>query len=155
MKPLRRKFSCGHNISTDPKLQLAIRAIDGISVDTLNEEEMEIAAKAIKKGYIYRDGDMLRTAILTIDAADSDRFLAISKNVMKYLDPVAERIAEKVAVFIRNNIPKHCWSDYKYANSLAAQPMFEMIFNSLIEKGMLTIPDGVFCAEGMYMELAR
>ena len=155
MKPLRRKFSCGHNISTDQKLQLAIRALDGISVDTLDEEGMEIAAKAIKKGYIYRDGDVLRTAILTVDAADSDRFLAISKNVMKYLDPVAERIAEKVAVFIRNNIPKHLWSDYKYANSLAAQPMFEMILDSLIEKGMLTIPEEGFSSEGMYMELAR
>jgi hypothetical protein len=74
---------------------------------------------------------------------------------MKYLDPVAERIAEKVAVFIRNNIPKHLWSDYKYANSLAAQPMFEMILNSLMEKGMLTIPEEGFSSEGMYMELAR
>lgn len=155
MKPLRAKFRCGHNISTDSTLQLAIRALDGISVDSLNEDETEIAAKAIKKGYIYRDGDILRTAILTIDAADSDRFFGMSKGVKEYLDPVAEKIAEKVANFIRTNIPKHLWADYKYANALASQPMYEMILNSLIEKGTLTLPECGFGPEGLFMEIAK
>ena len=47
---IQKHFHCGHNISQDPMLLLTIRAIEGLSVDSLSEDEKEIAAKAIEQG---------------------------------------------------------------------------------------------------------
>ena len=65
-KQLRAHFHCGHDISNDEQLQLAIRAIDGLPVTDLDEDEQEIAARAIKQGYLLREGDTLYTRILVM-----------------------------------------------------------------------------------------
>jgi len=61
---IKAHFRCMHNISLDKQLQLTIRAINGLAVEDLTEEEREQAAKAIECGYLYRDGNMLYTKIL-------------------------------------------------------------------------------------------
>lgn len=48
----------------DAKLQLAIKAVEGLDINSLSEEGKEQAAKAIAEGYLYREGDMLYTKIL-------------------------------------------------------------------------------------------
>ena len=42
---IKAHFNCGHDISTDGKLQLAIQAIKGLDVSSLSEEDKEVAAK--------------------------------------------------------------------------------------------------------------
>ena len=42
---IRKHFHCGWNVSNDPQLQLAIRAIDGVQVSSLSGTEKEQAAK--------------------------------------------------------------------------------------------------------------
>jgi hypothetical protein len=44
---IKKHFCCGHNISLDPQLMMTLKAIDGIDVECLSDEEKEIAAKAI------------------------------------------------------------------------------------------------------------
>ena len=69
---IKPHFHCNHNISTDAKLQLALRAIDGLDVASLSEDEKEYAAKAIECGYLFRDGNMLYTKTLTCDMSNYD-----------------------------------------------------------------------------------
>lgn len=61
---IKPHFHCGLNIAAHPQLQLALRAIEGLDVNTLSELEKEHAAKAIECGYLYREGEMLYTKIL-------------------------------------------------------------------------------------------
>ena len=51
---VKAHFRCGHNISRDPQIQLALRAIEGLDVTTLSKIEKEHAAKAIAAAIIRR-----------------------------------------------------------------------------------------------------
>ncbi|MCD7751337.1 MAG: hypothetical protein LUI10_06300 [Lachnospiraceae bacterium] len=53
-KRIEKHFSCGHNLALDQKLLMTLRAIGGLNSDDLTEEELEIAAKAIKCGYLRK-----------------------------------------------------------------------------------------------------
>ncbi len=145
-KKMKPHFHCGHNISTDALLQMAIRAIDGIDVNSLSEKEKECAARAIKKGYILREGDMLYTKILM--CADKD-YRDIS-NRFVYDSPKLSRAVEKMAAFIKKNIPEYLIPEYDLVNSIAAEPTFGRTIETLIERGILTLPEGERGAEGCY-----
>lgn len=67
---IERHFHCGHNISQDPLMMMTINAIGGLAVDTLTEEEKEVAAKAIEAGYLKKEATKLYPKILVIDAKD-------------------------------------------------------------------------------------
>lgn len=45
---IKQHFSCGMNISHEPQMQLAIRAIEGLKISSLSQDEKEQAAKAIE-----------------------------------------------------------------------------------------------------------
>lgn len=106
---IQKHFSCGLNVSDDSQIQLALRAIDGLDVSTLSEADKEYAAKAIKCGYLYRDGDMLYTKILVCSMKDSDRLFEISKGLCKsYFDEDAKIVAEKIAMLIKKKFRNIC-----------------------------------------------
>ena len=136
----------------DPQLQLAIRAIEGISITSLSEIEAEHAAKAIECGYLYRDGDMLYTKILVSNVFDSEKLFSISNGLRDgYFNENAEIVAEKIAELIKKSIPDYLWGEWKYANSLANMPILDAVVECLIEKGVLTPPDNGIGAEGCWM----
>ena len=54
---VKEHFHCGLDVANDTQIQLALRAIDGLAVSDLTEDEQEYAAKAIAQGYLYREGD--------------------------------------------------------------------------------------------------
>ncbi|MHB1151799.1 MAG: RNA polymerase sigma factor [Eubacteriales bacterium] len=57
---IEKHCGCGHNISTDKTLMMTIRVVDGLDVESLSDEDKEIAAKAIECGYIKRADNILR-----------------------------------------------------------------------------------------------
>ena len=149
---IKRRFYYNHNISVDPQLQLAIRAIEGISITSLSEIEAEHAAKAIECGYLYRDGDVLYTKILVSNVFDSEKLFSISNGLRDgYFNENAEIVAEKIAELIKKSIPDYLWGEWKYANSLANMPILDAVVECLIEKGVLTPPDNGIGAEGCWM----
>ncbi len=152
IKRIKKHFSCGHNISKDPLLQLAIRSIDGLDINTLTENEKEHSAKAIECGYLYRDGDMLYTKILACKLEDCDDLFKVSHGLDKgYFDTCAETVAEKLAVLFKKSIPEHLLDEWEHANSLANMPILDAVVEHLIEKGVLTPPENGIGAEGCWM----
>lgn len=153
---IMQHFSCGHNISLDSEIQLAIRAIEGIEISSLSESEKEHAAKATKCGYLYRDGDMLYTKILVNDLSDKDNLFRISNALQNgYFHKDAKIVAEKLAVLIKRSIPDYLWGEWSFANSLASLPILDAVVEYLIEKGVMIPPKDRLGAEGCWMSVKK
>ena len=153
---IKKHFGCGHNISIDPQIQLAIRAIEGIDITSLSEVEKEHAAKAIECGYLYRDGDMLYTKILVSSFSDRNRIFDISNDLKNgYFEADAEIVASKVAELIKKSVPDYLIGEWRFANSLASLPILDSVVECLIEKGVLTPPENGIGAEGCWMSVEK
>ena len=149
-------FHCGHNMSTDPELQLALRAIDGLEISTLTEQEKEHAAKAIECGYLYKDGETLYTKILASDLADKEELFKITAKLYNgYFDTEAEIVAENIAKLIKSSVPEYLLGEWGFANDLANMPVLDAVIESLIEKGIITAPENRIGAEGCWISVAR
>ncbi len=149
---IKEHFHCGLNVSTDGQIQLALRAIGGLPVASLTENEKECAAKAIEQGYIYREGDTLYTKILVCTSADRKRLFHVSGALKNgYFEKDAEAVAEKLAALIKASIPEHLLGEWGFANSLANMPVLDAVVEALIEKGVLTPPENGVGAEGCWM----
>ncbi len=151
MNKLKAHFRCGHDIYRDAVLIMAIRAVEGISVKELDEKGKEIAAKAIECGYLYRDEDMLYTKFLVGRLQDEGRLRDINKGMVSAFEETADRVAEQLAGFIRKNIPEHLMGDYLRVNTLASDLVINYFVDTLVEKGLLTLPSDGIGAEGIWM----
>lgn len=153
---IKKHFSCGLNVSKEPRIQLAISAIDGLYINNLSEKEKEYAAQAIECGYLYRDGDMLYTKILVNKMSDDkDRFTLSNSLQNGYFDSDAEKVAEKIAELIKRSIPEHLYGEWKFANDLASLPILDAVVECLIEKGLLIPPKDGIGAEGCFMSVEK
>ena len=153
---IKPHFHCGLNVSNDPLIQLALRAIEGLNITALSEEEKEHAAKAIECGYLYRDGDMLYTKILVSMLSDRDKMFAISNKLQfGYFDSDAEIVAAKIAELIRASIPDYLLGEWRLANRLASLPILDAVVEYLVEKGVLTPPEDGIGAEGCWMSVEK
>lgn len=148
---IRKHFDCGHNIAMDAELRMAIRAVRGLSVKDLSETEQEVAARAIEQGYLYREEDMLYTKFLVTLEKDCEQEAKITGKLCEFFVEDAEKIAVKIAEFVRKKVPEHLRGDYMHLNFLASLPVLDTLVESLIDKGLLTPPENGIGAEGMWM----
>ena len=153
---VRAHFRCGHDVSRDMQLQLTIRAIEGLEINSLSEQEKEHAAKAIEQGYLYREGNAVYTKILVNKMDEESKLFALSDGLRNgYFETEAEVVAEKLAELIKNALPEYLWGEWKYANTLANLPVLETVVECLIEKGVLTPPENGIGAEGCWMSVKK
>ena len=149
-------FHCDLNIALDPCVQLTIRSIHGLCVDSLTETEKEHAAKGIACGYLYREDNMLYTKILVNQLKDDEKIFDISKKFgIGDFEQEAQSAAAQIADLIRKNVPSHLFLDWKFANELAALPILNDLVEILIEKGVLTPPKEELGAEGCWMSVEK
>ena len=153
---IKKHFHCGLNVSRDPQIQLALRAIDGLDITSLSEAEKEHAAKAIDCGYLYREGDTLYTKILVSALSDRNRVFDISNALQNgYFDADAEIVAAKVAELIKKSVPDYLLGEWRLANNLASMPVLDAVVECLIGKGILTPPEDGIGAEGCWMSVEK
>lgn len=148
-------FHCGHNFSGDQKFQLAVRAIHGLPVNELTEQEREYAAKAVEEGYLFREGETLYTKILVTEGEYDSSERAISYRFGDELAAEAEQIATEVASFIRKNLPAHLLEDYWLVNDLASLTLVDTLIDALVEKGLMTPPENGIGAEGVWINVTK
>ena len=153
---VKEHFHCGLDVANDTQIQLALRAIEGLAVSALTEDEREHAAKAIAQGYLYREGDTLYTKILVCPMKDSERIFDVSNRLTKgYFDRDAEAVAEKLADLIRRSVPDYLLGEWRFANDLASMPILDSVIEVLIQKGILTPPKDRIGAEGCWMYVEK
>ena len=148
-------FHCGLDLARDQKFQLAIRAIHGLHVNDLTEQEREYAAKAVEEGYLFREGDTLYTKILVREGGYDTLDRTVSYRFGDEMAAEAEQVAAEIASFIRKNIPAHLLEDYWLVNSLASMTLTGTLIDALIEKGLMTPPENGVGAEGLWMNVTK
>lgn len=152
---LRPHFHCGHDIANDEKLQLALRAIDGLPVSALSEDEQEQAARAIECGYLMREDDTLYTKILVMERKDAERVYLIDHDLREQIRPIAEEVAEQTAAWLRSVLPEHQLADYLKFTSLASSGVPTAVLADLCQHCLLEIPEGGLGAEGCWMTVEK
>ena len=153
---VKEHFHCGLDVANDMQIQLALRAIKGLAVSDLTEDEQEYAAKAIAQGYLYREGDVLYTKILVSTMSDSERIFDISNRLTKgYFEKDAEAVADKIATLIKRSVPDYLLGEWRFANDLAGAPILDSVIEVLIKKGVLTPPENRIGAEGCWMSVEK
>ena len=148
-------FHCGPEAMLDPKLQLAIRAVEGVNIASLSEAEQEQAAKAIAEGYLYREEDMLYTKLLVCDIDDWMNLTKLNDGLIKEYKQEVEETAAEIAALIKKYVPEHVLCDYKRANVLASMPVLDTLIDALIDKGFMTAPENGVGAEGCWLALKK
>ncbi len=154
-RELRAHFWCAHNIGQDVQLQLAIRAVDGLKVAALTDDEREQAARAIEQGYLYREGDTLYTRILVMDEAGRKNVFLADDGIKEAIRPLAKDAAEGMAAWIRRVVPAHLLEDYSLLSHEVCAGIFTTLLPALIERGILTLPEGGVGTGGCWMTVER
>ena len=151
-KHIDKHFHCGHNLSHDQTLLMVLRAIGGLSIDTLTEAEKEIAAKAIECGYLRKTGNILEPKLVLIDKKDAMDFYELSYDLTKNMENITEQIAAELAAFMRTHIPEHLLNEYQvYTTLIAGIRILARAIEECVKEGLLVEPENKVGSEGMVM----
>lgn len=153
---IEKHFQCGHNIAHDDKLLMLIRAIGGLSIDDLTENEKEIAAKAIACGYLRKKGRFLEPKIIVIDKKDEKDFCNLSFKLNDKMEYLIEEIAKELSQFMKDHIPEHLINEYRiYTQLIAGGRILSGAVEECIQEGLLLEPENRIGAEGMLMMVTK
>ncbi len=153
---IKGHFHCGHNISTDPKILLTIRAIGGLSIDTLSDSEKEDVAKAIECGYLRKNGEFVEPKIVVIEKKNEGKFRSLANELTCDMNEITEKIAVELAGFIKKHIPEHLKNEYEmYARLIAGVGAQDALIEECIKEKILTPPVNGVGAEGCLMEVEK
>lgn len=155
-KRIDKHFHCGHNISNDPELLMVLRAVGGIEIDKLSENEKEIAAKALECGYLRKNGNIIEPKIIVIDKKNEKDFHNLSFDFNDGMGTVAEQIAAELSEFMKTHIPEYLMNEYQiYTRLISGIRILEKAIEECINEGLLTEPENRVGAEGVLMIVDR
>lgn len=153
---IEKHFHCGHNLSQDQSLLMAVRAVGGLSVDELSETEKEIAAKAIECGYLRKNGNSIEPKIIVIDRKQENDFNMLAYEFNDGMGAVTEQIAAELSEFMHRHIPGHLMNEYQvYTGLIAGTRVVSRTIDMCISEGLLSEPESRLGAEGMLMVVEK
>ncbi len=155
-KRMDRHFYCGQTITNDEKLRLTLKAIGGMDINTLDETQKEIAAKAIECGFLRKNGKILEPWIVAIEQKDWKNFRNLLCEYYDSIEDIAKEIAEEMYAYMLSHIQKHLLNEYKSYNLLVSGIN---LLNDLIEKciaeDLLTEPKQKIGPEGVLLVVEK
>ncbi len=151
-----RHFYAGQDITNDEKMNITLKSIGGIAVDTLTEKQKEIAAKAIECGFLRKSGDILEPQIVAIELKEWENFRNLLSGYYNSVEHICNEIAEELHTYMMSHIQKHLLNEYKSYNLLVAGIN---VLNDLIEKciaeNILTEPKKRIGPEGVLLVVEK
>ena len=155
-KRVDKHYCCGDLITNDDKLRLTLKAIGGLPVADLTEEQKEVAAKAIECGFLRKVGDVLEPRIVAIAKKDWDAFGKLLQGFYDSLDDLCRQIAEELHGYIRTHIQKHLLGEWKFYNQLiAGSHVLHDLIEKCIAEDMLTVPENRIGPEGVLLVVEK
>lgn len=148
---LDKHFSCDHHVLTDPLLLITLRAIKGLKVSELTDDEKEVAAKAIECGYLRKDGDILTPKIVVFSEENEKDFFKLLDDLNDTLNDLARPIADELSVLIKRYVPKHLMNEYTLYSMASSIQLLHDTIEACISEDLLTVPQSRLCAEGVMM----
>lgn len=144
-----KHFECGHNILSDSLILMTIRAIGGLCVDTLSEDEKEIAAKSIECGYIRKEGNILMPKVVVFSKENESDFNELLSGLDNTINSLAESIAAELSVLIKRYVPKHLMNEYTMYSMGSSNRILNDTIEACIDENLLTVPESRLCGEGV------
>lgn len=154
-KHLEKHFSCGHDLSRDAMLQLTIKAIDGKALSRLTADEKEVAAKAIKEGYIEQENGILYPKIVVLDADGHKKFARLAKDFGERTLDLAGAAAQLIYECFSNYAPAHLIAEYEQFVTHTMAGILSDVYDQCIEKRLINIPETKPSAEGTWMVVTK
>ncbi len=148
-------FRVGHNLTHDKGISLLLKSIDGISIESLTDEQKELAAKGIEVGLLRKSDEILEPAIIIIDNKNSDGFFKCLDELYPLLAPYCEELALEVSNYIRKHIQKHLLDEYKTYNMAASVSIVSCVIDKCIELGLLNEPENRLGSEGVLLVVEK
>lgn len=155
-KRMDRHFYCGQTITNDEKLRLTLKAIGGMDINTLNETQREIAAKAIECGFLRKNGEILEPRIVAIEQKDWENFRNLLCEYYDSIEDIAKEIAEEMYAYMLSHIQKHLLNEYKSYNLLVSGiNLLSDLIEKCIAEDLLTEPQQRIGPEGVLLVVER
>ena len=155
-KRIERHFCAGHDVTNDEKMRITLKAIGGLSVSDLTENQKEVAAKAIECGFLRKVGDVLEPRIITIEFNEWEKYRNLLRGYYDSVEDICNQIAVELHDYMVSHIQKHLLNEYKSYNLLVAGIN---VLNDLIEKciaeNILTEPKKRIGPEGVLLVVEK
>jgi RNA polymerase sigma factor (sigma-70 family) len=150
---LEKHFGCGHDLSQEKPLRLTLRAIGGLPLSSLTEDERETAAKAIEAGYIKKENSTLHPRILVIE--NDGAYWRVADDFNSQIAHLIEPMADDIHKMIKKYLPKHMMGEYKIFNQQTSCGLLDGMYEKCIELGTINAPEKTPSAEGVFMVVTR
>ncbi len=148
-------YRVGYNLSQDKAFSLLLKSIGGISVETLTEEQKEIAAKGIELGLLRKNNMILEPAIIIIEKKNLKKLIGSFDGFFSLFEPYCKDLAYDVSEYIRTHIQKHLLDEYKTYNMAASASLVSSVINKCIELGLLNEPENRIGPEGVLLVVEK
>jgi RNA polymerase sigma factor (sigma-70 family) len=148
---IKEHFHCGHNISLDAQLMMTLKAIEGLAIDSLSDEEKEIVAKAIGEGYLKKENNKLYPKILVMDTKDEKAFTKLSENFVEEVADLVGPTVDEMHKLVKKFVPKHLMNEYTLFVGQTCCGLLNEVIEKCIELGALNVSETSRCAEGTWM----
>jgi len=150
---IRKHFGCGLSIFTDSPLLMTIRAIGGLDIASLTDDEKEVAAKAIACGYLRKHEGILSPNIIVYHHDHRQAFYDLKSGLEEPLKAIAKTLADEMAPFLKATLPKHLLHEYAGINQVFNMRLRHELIERSIEADLLTVPKNTLCGEGVVLEV--
>ena len=155
-KRIDRHFYAGQDITNDELMSITLKAIGGLPVSDLTENQKEFAAKAIECGFLRKVGDILEPRIITIELKEWEKYRNLLRGYYDSVEDICNQIAIELHNYMVSHIQKHLLNEYKSYNLLVAGIN---VLNDLIEKciaeNILTEPEKRIGPEGVLLVVEK
>lgn len=148
-------YRVGRNLTHDKGISLLLKSIGGLPIESLTEEQKELAAKGIEVGLLRKNDVLLEPAIIIIDNKNSDGFFKCLDELYPLLAPYCEELALEVSNHIKKHIQKHLLDEYKTYNMAASASIVSCVIDKCIELGLLNEPENRLGSEGVLLVVEK
>lgn len=155
-KRIDKHFYAGQDITNDEKINLTLKAIGGLYVSELTEDQKEIAAKTIECGFLRKSGDILEPQIVTIEFKEWEKYRNLLRGYYDSVEDICNEIAVELHDYIVSHIQKHLLNEYKSYNLLVAGiNVLNDLIEKCIEENILTTPKKRIGPEGVLLVVEK
>ncbi len=149
-------FEAGYNLSRDQGFILFIKTVGGLSVNSLDDVEKEIAAKWIEYGFIRKSDDVLEPNVVAISIEDEEKFASFAYKMQSNMNEIKEKIADELAEYMIKHIPQHLVCEYRhYIGLLAGINLFDSVVEECIKNDILIEPINKRSSEGVLLVVEK
>lgn len=148
-------YRVGRNLTHEKGFSLLLKSIGGIPIESLTDEQKELAAKGIEVGLLRKNDTLLEPAIIIIDNKNSDAFFKCLDGLYPLLVPYCEDLALEVSNHIKKHIQKHLLDEYKTYNMAASASIVSCVIDKCIERGLLDEPENRLGPEGVLLVVEK